>query len=372
MENQNISLQVEKFPDLKSFLAGHRSPPDGKFTHTSMCRGKYFIPEEKMEEMYSLYTQDTFEKGKEQRLTEKPHDISPLRVDLDFRYTGNNLERRYTQEMIIEVAKRYMEPVEDWLFLEDNERLCFVTEKSNPQETTKKTEDGQKIYKDGVHLMWPYLLMGTELQLKFREHVYKNLEDVLGPMNLTNPYSDVVDKAVIDKNNWMLYGGQKMGSEPYKLTHVYRVSSDDAEEVEGAVEEYSNAELVRLLSVRSHYTKPLSEQDASVNIADITRTECQVRAEKEAELKEHLKEFVIKMSKYKAPKGPRKKKSKPKKLSEDELNLMKKCVEALNPQRASNYATWMEVGWALHNTDDRLLEDWITFSKQDQNYALTA
>ena len=152
MENQNVSLQSQTYPDLKSFLSAHRVIGDGvKFTHTSMCRGKYYVPDEDLESLYNLYTEATFKKGKEQRLTEKPNMISPLRVDLDFRYVGTGLERRYTREMIIGVAQKYMEPVEDWLFLEDKERLCFITEKPTPQETTKKTESGKKIYKDAFN-----------------------------------------------------------------------------------------------------------------------------------------------------------------------------------------------------------------------------
>ena len=43
--------------------------------------------------------------------------------------------------------------------------------------------------------------------------------------------------------------------------------------------------------------------------------------------------------------------------------LIEKYIDILSSERAENYKTWIEVGWCLHNIDDRLLDLWIQFSK---------
>ena len=38
----------------------------------------------------------------------------------------------------------------------------------------------------------------------------------------------------------------------------------------------------------------------------------------------------------------------------------KKLVKGLNEKRALEYYNWLEVGWCLHNIDDRLIDEWIS------------
>ena len=70
--------------------------------------------------------------------------------------------------------------------------------------------------------MFPYIIAHIALQHKIREYVFKNLGNIMDSMDLTNSYSDVVDIAVIDRNNWMMYGSSKPNSEPYKITTIYK------------------------------------------------------------------------------------------------------------------------------------------------------
>ena len=49
------------------------------------------------------------------------------------------------------------------------------------------------------------------------------------------------------------------------------------------------------------------------------------------------------------------------------VSLLKKRVadlnvEILDVKRAEDFSLWLQLGWCLHNIDDRLLKTWIKFS----------
>ena len=45
---------------------------------------------------------------------------------------------------------------------------------------------------------------------------------IFDEMGLTNPVNDIIDAAVINRNNWQMYGSRKPGYEAYKLTHLFQ------------------------------------------------------------------------------------------------------------------------------------------------------
>ncbi len=51
-------------------------------------------------------------------------------------------------------------------------------------------------------------------------------------------------------------------------------------------------------------------------------------------------------------------------VPEDVLIEAKNLVKLFSKERASDYNSWYQVGKCLHNIDNRLLEDWIQFSKK--------
>ena len=66
---------------------------------------------------------------------------------------------------------------------------------------------------------------------------------------------------------------------------------------------------------------------------------------------------------------------KPKQLSrkiytnEGDLTEIRKYINrCLNKDRADNYDEWLKLGFVLFNIDDRLLDDWIEFSKQSSKF----
>ena len=76
-----------------------------------------------------------------------------------------------------------------------------------------------------------------------------------------NEVDDIFDEAVIDKNNWMMYGSTKPEKEGYKVTEVYEFSNNKLNKIE---ESKSLKEYVKLFSIRNKFkeTKIKSENNS--------------------------------------------------------------------------------------------------------------
>ena len=108
--------------------------------------------------------------------------FTPIKIDIDLRYfQSSDLEepvRIYEIEDIIKICQLYMEIMEQWVDTPDKEeRRCFILEKERPRfdldkKGDIKTDDlGNKKVKDGVHIMFPYIITNTFLQLMFRKNL---------------------------------------------------------------------------------------------------------------------------------------------------------------------------------------------------------
>ena len=344
----------------QEFLVTKRAVNKTESTHTSMGgitnQGSYSISDDELENFYDLYYQEVFVKGKHLSFTEANRELTPVKVDLDFKYKSANEERRYHHSHIKKIIGLYSEIVSEYYDLNLNDedgnspKLCFVMEKEKP--TKLKGKDN--LIKDGIHLMFPFLITKPEAQHIFREYVYKKLDPILDELKLENPYSDVHDVAVIQRNNWMMYGSKKPHGEPYKLTKIYQMETDpdNISEIEN---NYSNEALVRILSIRSHFI------ETPVTVAK-------------------LKEFQQKADNMKLKKNRLSNRKNKKVLSnitldEEKLEEIKMYMECLSVERASERNSWIQVGWCLYNIGqgaESLLKLWIEFSKTAPEYELEA
>ena len=352
---KNANPQINN--PLTSYLRGNKAVD--QFSHTSIGipKGSYYIKDSALEDFYKLYNEIVFGKKITTYLTEgiKDREFTPLKIDIDLRYFKKENKRVYTNDDIDKICMLYMKKLEEYLEEPDeSERLFFVLEKPSPtydkDKQGKKKENKNGLYriKDGVHIMAPDIVTNEYLQLVARDYVYKNCGPILDKYSFDNSYADIFDRAVIDRNNWQMYGSTKPNQPPYLVKRIIRVFSDRVEEVEN---NYSSEKLVRLLSVRNKY-------DASM-----------IRVDKEAEVynpdnNKPKKRTISKKSK----------KNKQTKLGKKERDLVERYVDCLSVQRATNFHTWMQVGWCLHNLhnkDDSLLKLWIKFSKKAQGYENT-
>jgi P4 family phage/plasmid primase-like protien len=413
---------------LHDFLNNHCRVKNGKFSHTTMPGGSrkpgsYYISNDKMNDFYDIYDTEVFDHGVPTHLNETPdpNRHSPFKVDFDFRYkkldssstdndshdshdsnnndsnnndSNNNdshdasttakgskggggtkhkqkqkqhkLVRRYTQIMIIEIVKMFYTVFKEWIIspFEEEQCMCFVFERKRPR---YKNKDSKDIIKDGIHLMWPYMVCPFSFQQKIRTEMIKKIKEsrIFDKMELINEIADVYDKGVID-GNWMMYGSCKPKHKPYKLTHIYKYIEDEndgengdddggtfeIEDMKIDPQQYTPTYLIRILSIRAR-------EDNQVTF--------KIHREKE------IIELETKATKLKEAKRMKNMIHNPTdaERTDNQLEIIMGLVDILNPRRADNYAEWIQLIWCchnIHNTDERLLDKVIEFSKKSEKY----
>jgi P4 family phage/plasmid primase-like protien len=341
------ALKTELTKLLKHYEAGKGEP----FTNTSLGTPKISvnIPEADYACFLELYTKCT-RAGIDLHLTEKPKQISPLRVDLDFRFDTTNLQKmkikegeaevevilhKYTPYQIKDIVNKYFEVLNNNFDIDKENLVACVHEKPYSSVVSDKL-------KEGVHIVFPHINMSYELQHFIRAEIIKS--DILKDMKLINKIDDVVDKAIIDKNNWFLYGSKKPTEKyAYTLSHVYKYDAD------GLIDEEFSCltNYVSMFSMRNKEPK----QNVLVSNDDV-----------------HA--FIQKWNEKAAKKSD----IKPKNLlslsciSNEDIQLAKNLVKCLSASRAEVRNDWMDVGWTLYNISEELLDTWDEFSQQGPSY----
>lgn len=331
--------------DLNKFLFDYKTVKGGDFTHTSLGSpmGSYYVPIEKEDEFFKLYT-GAVKYGENLYLTEKHKMLSSILLDFDFRFiVDDNIERLYTSEHILEIVKNYVNILSEYC---DTESIkVYVFEK--PTASIYKDNIG----KDGIHILIPEVVSRPALQYIIRDKFIEKMKTYFKDIGYTNDIEDIYDKAVIEKNNWLLYGSTKPNSQIYKLTRIYKVVNNKILS-ESNLQEKKLSEYIKLFSIRNKYNekKIKTEKLFEVNKYDKILSD------------ESKKKDILAQATYKYPQSMNLNTS-------DNIELIKKFVKVLSTDRAKNYDSWIRLGWCLRAIDYRLLDSWIDFSRKSEKYS---
>ena len=321
---------------------------DKNVTHTSMgdkaldiYPGKYRIDKGKQDKFYELYTKWIFDYNEDLHLTEAHHpEVCCVLIDLDFRYSSSNgIERKYSEKDIKFILNKYIFYLDKYLKISDSMKEAFILEKSTPQIDPKD----EKVVKDGIHIMFPYIVSKYDVLHLVREEIVKDIEvdDYFKKLGYTNTIDDIVDKSVIQRNNWFMYGSSKPGKESYKLTQILDMSTQKDILSEKS---YKNLELVKLLSINTDETLQ--------NILEVENGDFFIK-EYESKFGKQKKKTIKKGTIHKTT---------------ENLNIIRQLVGILNPKRAESFESWIRLGWCLHNIDYSLLDAWNDFSMNSSKF----
>lgn len=339
--------------EFRKFLNRFRCEKGQVCTHTSIDQPKcrVNIPDDKMEEFYRIY-QHALISSVPLHLTEKPAPISPLRVDLDFRFVmpTTPIVRQYDANTINSIVKAYHEILTN--YVSDNEEGtrfdAYVMEKPAPTEYRGKV-------KDGIHIIYPNLCCSFAFQHLVRRQILEKATSIFN-LPLCNSFEDVVDEAIIEHNNWQMYGSCKPGCAIYKITGVYAVDANGTIIERDRLLPDQELGCVSLLSMR----KP------SVAAPYL--------AAKQAEVDEYTK-FVLpsidnrRKNKLHAQIFGKSRNNASNHVTEDDRRLARQLVvECLKADRAERYEDWIKVGWCLRNIDCDLLDTFVDFSQMSSKY----
>lgn len=321
-----------------NFLEQHIVQDGQTHTHTSMFnpKQKYFIKSTDLNVFYELYEKSLFE-GNEMHITEKKEEISPIVIDLDFKYEFDTFDRKHNESYIEKIILLYINEICGLFDIEkdDNRLTSFIFERDEIYKS-------KGITKDGIHILFPFINSNSIAQYHIRDNILKKIGDITSDLGLKNTIPDIVDRTIISPNTcWLLYGSNKdkPKGNPYKLKYIFDGNSKKKE-----IEEYFNNEKICL-------TKFFSIRDRKES--ELTK----VRSDKLSILDVSTKKKLTKIKQITN-------------INYDPEKI-KELVSILNIDRANNYAQWIEVGWLLHNIDpnsQELLDIWIEFSKKSDKF----
>lgn len=218
---------MDKYKDLNYLLKNYKVKKGQDYTHTSMIGGSYYIPDEKYDNFLVLYSYELI-KEKELCLTEKHKEYSPLLIDFDFKVDLNSeneeKDRYFEIELIIEFCESLIQFL-DIIIKSDYNFDYFIL--SRPEKYIKNN-----IIKDGVHIIFPNLIIPVWLGYYIRIKMINELEAILqkSKFKYVNNIHDIYDEAVIDKNNWTLFGSTKKNILPYRI-HYLKTNNENIKNI---------------------------------------------------------------------------------------------------------------------------------------------
>lgn len=367
---------MNNYKNLDEFLKIHSTKDNKNITHTrignkelNIYGGKYNIPDEKINEFYKLYHQKVFTQRKLEFLTETPEKVGPILIDLDFRYEADIEEKQHSSEHIIDIVQLYIEQLQKLIEIKKNEPFSvFVLEKPGVNLLDNVT-------KDGIHIVIG-INVDTTIKTILRENVLKEIKHILEELPLINTYEDVIDRGVsIGQTNWQLYGSCKPGHDIYKLTILTEIEINDEDEL---VWDDKDAEKVNQFDI----LKRISSKNKTNTLYDIKPEHQELYDRYKGKERERVtskprkKKLVITedISAIQSKEDLRELcESIIDNLSHDEYNIKEthQYTMCLNEEYYEPYEKWIRVGWALHNTSERLFLTWMLFSSQSDKFSIS-
>ena len=320
--------------DLRTFLEGRIVEKGQPYTHTSMGKpfSSYYINNNELNTFFSLY-EKAIMAGEELHLIERHDEIGPLVVDFDFKYDENELgDKIHTEKNIYDIVKLYINEICDVFEIDVNSPKLHAFVFERPSSYIEKN-----IKKDGIHLIFPYIVSTPQVQYFIRENILKKINLILEDLPVRNLPSDIIDRSVIYTNGWMLFGSHKPKKDSYQISYIFDGTMNKIE-----INDYPfTMNIARFFSIREKKDKDLII------------------------IREDKIPFIEKSNKVKITK------SKIKKPITYDLEQIKEMLSILNDERVDNYHTWIEVGWALHNIDSssqELVDLWVEFSMRSSKF----
>jgi len=334
---KNMLEFIEKFKTEKGF----------EFTHTSLAEPtvSFYVTKESLDLFYKLY-EAALKRGDNIHITEKNRHIGPLIIDLDFRFPlpeaggpGDALERAYDTRTIKRILRVYVEVIQKYLKVKPDMKI-YVMEKPGP------VNFRNHVIKDGLHIVVPEVVTKASVKHLIRSEVLAKLEPIMKEIGCVNTIEDIVDQAVIEKNNWFMFGSKKVNSPTYEVTSIYTFGGDRVDLL--APEEVTN--YVRILSIRNKYDETHVVKDQLSTVLAFEDKEEEVRRNT------HLTNRIISKEVNKSVRFY------------ENIDQVFELVNILDSKRAEAYDDWIRMGWCLRNIDNRLLTAWEEFSTRSRKY----
>jgi P4 family phage/plasmid primase-like protien len=324
-----------------------------------MKGGKYFIPDDKLDQFYELYVESILNDNVHY-LVEKPTAIGPLRVDLDFIYDGVVEKHQHTQEQTVSFVKAYIDAVGQYVKLPDVFDV-YVMEKRKPTYEKKNNRS-----KSGIHLVVPEVCTHKLVEQSVRRALVQRMDEFYQNLPLKDPsWEKVYDKGVVDRStNWTLYMSKKNDIDnvtiPYKTQ--YLVNYNDGQYTVNKDIPDVSIELVKKLSMRQPESKETPMTDEGMKLYSSNREKPN---NGDTEGRKRGRTFQRSEKPSSRASSPSARIIQP--LTPERKEYIHNHVMNLDKSRYIDYEKWVQVGICLFNIHPDLLDVYLDFSAQSQD-----
>lgn len=324
--------------ELNKFLNRHKTENNEIITHYSLPpqAGKYFIDLNELKIFHKLYYQ-AINNGQNLYLIEKLPDISPIHIDLDFRFSEHYNNHKYSETHIKNFIKKFIEIIKNNFKIYDlDDTMCLVYEIDSP---VIECKNNNNIYKDGIHFIFPKVIAEKDTQKILRDEILLEFDNLFpqSEMDYINDKDNIVDLSVIQSNGWLMYGSRKKDREPYVMKQIYKENNNELINLDP--NSLTLEKKILFSSIRNK--NDLTEKDAEL-IQKLSQNNIE-------EVEQNYNNTLLK----------------------DTENI-KNLLNCLLPFRYDEYKYWIELGFILYNISDgktEYLNLWDEISQKSDKYS---
>ena len=156
--------------------------------------------------------------------------------------------------------------------LSDEQKFCMVMEKESHLPAKQKKYK----FKDGIHLLFPYIIAEKKTYRTFRSLLlktdYKEFFKKQGFKPPCNSMDEIIDENIYKGGNWFIYGSGKPDEIVYKLTRIYKLSNNTLMNIDPQFYLDDKESLVKMNSVKMQddinvvYTQNLKDKMSEGNL----------------------------------------------------------------------------------------------------------
>ena len=323
---------------------------------------KYFISPESHKDFENAYKKYVFTDSKETYLVERQLDTGKIVIDLDFRYKVDITEKQHTEDHISDFIELCVNGLKH--------TFCDILNKNIEFYIFEKEDVNclDNVTKDGIHIM-TNIIADFPTKMLFRNYILDNINDIWDDLPLENDWNSVIDEGVMKGNaGWQLYGSRKPGNQPYKLKYIF--------------DTLTQSKTIELNKIDIQY---INFDDYFPRFCARNTENCHSLILNES-LNEAYEKIMNKIStKLKVSKSKCSQLSEVK-SSQDLDSMIQALFDHANTDysikeihnytmalpkeywSAGSYDKWIRVGWALKNTNEKLMLTWIKFCSQSEDF----
>ena len=387
-------LKCKTFPE---FLKLHqiKSKDDSKpITHTriggkdkdgnQIWGGKYHIPESSMKTFWKLYYKHIHINKQKEYLTESQDKINggPLLIDLDMRYNSNITERQYDEDDIVAILELFCQSLQELFdFKEKIEFYVYISQKKNV--VCQKDKDT----KDGIHMVWA-LNMKHDIQMTLRTILINKEKNEMKifqeeGLDCVNNTEDIFDESIsCGRNNWQVYGSRKPKCEQYKIKYIYNVEIDNNEYnfENQSLKNFNIKDMLPLLSSKNKNNINIIDKASIKNkylktVESFNKIGKKDKPKKKHYVKNYSSSVYSNNLNLKYPTNESELSSiildtfSNLNLKDYHIKTLHEITMILDENYYNPFKEWIEVGWALRNTDPvNLFWTWVKFSSKSSKF----